>query len=587
MNEERWRLIKDIFERAQTVEEDRREFFLNQNCGSDRELLQQIRQMLSSDQRKHPRLDQPFLDWSTTDQLTPNELQPEPRIIGHYRLIRRVGRPSGMGEVFEALDQRPQMNRKVAIKLMLDKLSEQDIRRFQDEAQSLARLNHPNVITLYDSGEHNGRPYLVMEYFEGESLQERLERGPLESGEMIDITRQICKALEAAHAKGIIHRDIKPANIMVRKESDVYNVKLLDFGVAILEGVGTRTLYTDPSQKVFIGTALYTSPEQAAGKRRREIDHRADLYSLGAVVYQMTTGQRLFQADNAGEFLNHHQFTTPAPPSLRSPELKIATEIDPVIMKALEKTPSDRFQSASEFFRALQNAVEKPFAPPPGGKAYLLWIIALFLVLFGGVIYSGLLSTPGGDRASTSTTPAPTDSKAAADARAGKTPSATPHPIEIKTEVTQEGVGVAPLNKVFHQGDAVRVIATAEQDGRLYLLIKGSSGPAHVLYPTRDIPENSRTVQAGQRIEAPSPTSRTPWLRFDHRAGVETLYLVFSVKPDEPLLRLLDQALKRSNQRLPASIDPQTLKLFELRASGGDAPAPSLVVKKIELTHER
>jgi len=217
--------------------------------------------------------------------------------ISHYRVIGKLG-AGGMGEVFLALDD--VLARKVALKFLPDVLSGEPDRlaRFEREAKLLAALNHPNIATIYGLEEVGGKQFLAMEVVEGETLAQRIDRGPIGLQESAEIARQIAEALEAAHEKGIIHRDLKPANVKIAPDG---KVKLLDFGLAkalepnteVGSSASSPTLSATPTLAgVILGTAAYMSPEQARGV---EADKRADVWSFGAVLFEMLSGRPAFE----------------------------------------------------------------------------------------------------------------------------------------------------------------------------------------------------------------------------------------------------------------------------------------------------
>jgi CheY-like chemotaxis protein/tRNA A-37 threonylcarbamoyl transferase component Bud32 len=269
--------------------------------------------------------------------------------IGKYHLERELGR-GGMGVVWEARD--PQLQRRVAIKLMhaLESESTSRLAQFEREAQAVARLQTPYVVHVYDYGvTADGRPYMVMELLEGESLGQRLQRSKLMTpAALLPLLTQLARAMDCAHEAGIIHRDLKPGNIFLARHGAEITVKVLDFGIATMHGslqVG-RT-----EQRMFAGTPPYMSPEQV---RSDDVDHRTDLWALGVVMYEALTGRMPFQGDNLPGLVMRICMETHAPPSSLVPGLSPA--IDAFFARALAKKPEDRFSSARELAAAFARA---------------------------------------------------------------------------------------------------------------------------------------------------------------------------------------------------------------------------------------
>ncbi len=287
-------------------------------------------------------------------------------LASDYRILDFLG-SGGMGSVFLA-EQIRVGNRKIALKVLHRKFSEDEefIGRFENEAASTGRINHPNVITIYESKQAaDGTLYIAMELVEGESLTEHLrKRRRLPPAEVVEIIGQCCKALQAAHRLGIIHRDIKPDNIMLTKDSDGgLLVKILDFGIAKLKDSGGHTVTGS-----VLGTPAYMSYEQASGLSSDKLDGRSDLYSLGIVAYTMLTGQPPFAADTPVGYITKHLSETPVP--LRTLHAELPAAVDAAVMKALEKDREKRYQTATEFGAALRQAAGAPAlapvpAPPP------------------------------------------------------------------------------------------------------------------------------------------------------------------------------------------------------------------------------
>lgn len=251
-----------------------------------------------------------------------------------YKLERELGR-GGMGIVYQAEDTL--LNRVVAIKILSGETTEEGRRRLQREAQMVARLNHPNIVSIFDAGEINGQPYIVMELVSGDSLY---AQKPASIHHVIEIALQICAALEHAHDKGIIHRDLKPENIVLTPEG---RVKILDFGLAY--SVSSRL----SSQNTIAGSVFYLAPEQAMGI---ELDGRADLYSLGVILYELVTGQLPFSGDDPLGVISQHLYAPLVAPSTYRGE---AASLEPIILKLLAKNRHERYESARQVTEALQS----------------------------------------------------------------------------------------------------------------------------------------------------------------------------------------------------------------------------------------
>ena len=287
--------------------------------------------------------------------------------VGQYRIVDKLG-GGGMGVVY--LAEHIELGHRVAIKLLLPQFTEsaESVQRFFNEAKAATRIRHPGIVQIYDFGRHEGSVYFIMEYLEGESLGERLEKieilaEPLAAA----VVRQVAGALAVAHTAGIVHRDLKPDNIVLVPDPEVgigERAKVLDFGIAKLadaqKGVSLKTRTGS-----IMGTPYYMSPEQCRG--HGEIDARTDVYALGCILFELVCGQPPFLGEGLGEVLGMHQFV-PAP-SPRTIKPEVSTELEEVILKSLAKKPEDRFPSMEAFAAALA----------PIAKASAVWPVPVMV----------------------------------------------------------------------------------------------------------------------------------------------------------------------------------------------------------------
>jgi hypothetical protein len=265
--------------------------------------------------------------------------------VGPYRILEQLGQ-GGMASVFKAYHAA--LDRYVAIKVLHPAFKEDPnfISRFEREAKVVAKLEHPNIVPVYDYAEHNGQPYLVMKYIEGVTLKARLTEGPLTKEIAVEIAEAIGGALAYAHKKGVLHRDIKPSNVLLSNEGAIF---LADFGLARIAQAGASTL----SRDVMMGTPQYISPEQAKGNH--ELDEGTDIYSLGVVLYELVVGRVPFNADTPFSIIHDHIYKALPLPSKVNP--RVPANVERVLLKALDKSREGRFASVDDLVKAFRHVV--------------------------------------------------------------------------------------------------------------------------------------------------------------------------------------------------------------------------------------
>lgn len=307
--------------------------------------------------------------------------------FGRYQILEQLG-SGAMAVVYRAYD--PQFKREVAIKVMGAHLSHESqfLQRFQREAQVIASLQHPAIVPVYDFGQQNGQSYLVMALIPGGSLADHLRHGVVELANATSLIERLAPAVDLAHQRGVVHRDLKPGNILLDQQGNPY---IADFGIAKLLSQSTTGLSLTG---MIIGTPFYMSPEQGRGEK--DIDGRSDIYSLGAILFQLLTGQRPYDADTTAALIYKHMHEPI--PNILTVKPDLPRGCDGVINKALAKNPDERFESASEMAAALRQLLSPPVDPlppsptPEKSRGWLVLVMGLLLVIvaaIGGVVFLG------------------------------------------------------------------------------------------------------------------------------------------------------------------------------------------------------
>jgi len=365
MKAERWERVNELYHEALSRAGGEREAFLAEACNNDPEVLREVETLLRAHEGAGSFLDSPALEVAAQEMAEDSYIG---RTLGHYEVLSRVG-AGGMGEVYLARDLR--LGRKLALKVLprLYLRDRERVLRFEQEARAASALNHPNILTIFEIDEADGVRFMATEYVEGQTLREKLASGPLEVRESLEIAMQAALALETAHAAGIVHRDIKPENVMVRRDG---YVKIVDFGIAkLLDPVSVETLarptplrevHTAPG--ALVGSLGYVSPEQLEGK---SVDGRADVFGLGAVLYEMLSGRRSFEGETSREVVIAILHREPLPLSELGPE--VARKVEPVVKKALEKDRDRRYQGARELLADLRTLSQELDRKWSGGEA--------------------------------------------------------------------------------------------------------------------------------------------------------------------------------------------------------------------------
>jgi Tol biopolymer transport system component len=398
-----YRRAQEIFASAVTRSAESRAGYLDGACGNDVELRREVESLLAShDSASTGFLEQPAIEGMEFVGPAPSGRKPLSRgsRLGSFEILGPLG-AGGMGEVYRARD--PRLGRDVAIKVLpLEVASDKErLKRFEKEARSASALNHPNIVTIYETGTSDGLPWIAMEHVEGETLRTLLTSGALQTKKLLSVAVQIAEGLARAHEAGIVHRDLKPENVMVTKDG---LVKILDFGLAKLQGPvsggsdeeSQLPTVTGTSPGIVLGTVGYMSPEQASGKL---VDYRSDQFSLGSILYEMATGRRAFHKKTAVDTLA--AILNEEPESIARLKSQAPAPLRWIIERCLTKEPSDRYIATRDLARELATvqghlteAVSGAVLAETPGRGVRPWIPWAAAVALAGAAYAAAAFRP-------------------------------------------------------------------------------------------------------------------------------------------------------------------------------------------------
>lgn len=594
MNPEHWQRIEQLYHSALERDPAERLGFLAQACKGDAALRQKVEELLAANDQAGDFLATPALELEAQQMAAemPAAAAFDLQIgqeLSHYRILSVIG-AGGMGEVYLASDLK--LGRKVALKLLPARFTtdKDRLRRFMQEAKAASALNHPNIITVFEIGQAEGAHFIATEFVAGHMLRQQLSQTPMKVSAALDVSIQVAEALAAAHAAGIIHRDIKPENLMVRPDG---YVKVLDFGLAKLtekpedaspsakdSQVITR-VWTATEPGMLLGTTNYMSPEQARGQ---VIDARTDIFALGAVLYEMVSGQQAFKGVTAVDTL---VAILEREPPLVQLLADIPAELQTIISKALRKDKEQRYQTANDLLIDLKNlraelafasrlertapqkagASAKSAAPAQPRRRRMMPVLLVLaaLVLVVAVLYIIRRGAP---------------------IETINTPVAEPerrisYSITLKKFGEEEGSTIKrkdlaledPIN--VGTGDELRLTLNSQQNGCLYVFNEGPAGkgkpqPLNVLFP-ETINDGASTITQQQSVQIPKQS----WLLMsDPRKGTEKIWLVWADKPLEELEAVKKHANPKDRGEITdVRLNAQVEEFLNLKPHSSSSPA--------------
>ena len=579
MTSERWQQISRIFKSAISLDPEARAAYVAGQCGVDESLRADVEKLIESHQKAD---DENFIGGLAAEEgaallIDENEAETEHRTLtkgqqlGSYVIVDLLG-AGGMGEVYLAKDSR--LDRTIALKVLAPDVAsdKRRMQRFLQEAKVASSLNQPNILTIFEFSEVDGLTFLATEYIDGETLRDYLRKEGLKLGEVLDIAIQVLAALDAAHEAHIVHRDIKPENVMIRRRDRV--VKVLDFGLAKLTEKRSSVLTNQESEAAtefktaphtLMGTVNYMSPEQT---RAHAVDERTDIWSTGVMLYEMVTGSMPFKGATSSHTIVQILEKDPVP--LRQ-QVKVPVELERIVLKAMAKSPEDRYQTAKDMLIDLRNLkrqldveaeIERTSSPTtpragvhpeeaprdrPKTRILVPALITMAVVtatIFGVNIWRSSRARPNAP----TTPPAPVAERSLTywitvqKFRYGK---------PFQNPFTQPG------EMLFEADYQIRVNIRSVQAGYLYVLNEGPSTASEVpefnaVFPSSTANKGSSFLTADQIVQIPEQS----WLKFDRQEGTEKLWLVFSNDPLPDLERIREFAGRQTQgQVIDASLN--------------------------------
>jgi serine/threonine protein kinase len=549
---ERWQQVSRIFKSALSLDGEARAAYVAQQCGVDESLRVQVEKLIESHQRAS---EEKFIEGAAAEAgaallIIEDEIRQQPSALnkgqqfGSYIILGALG-AGGMGEVYLAKDSR--LDRTVALKVLSPDISSdmRRMQRFSQEAKVASSLNQPNILTIFEFGEVEGLTFLATEYIDGQTLRDYLHDNPLKLGEILDITIQVLAAIDAAHEAHIVHRDIKPENVMIRRRDRV--VKVLDFGLAKLtenrssvltdqnaDSEAATAFKTAPG--LLMGTLNYMSPEQA---QSHAVDERTDIWSTGVMLYELVTGAMPFKGATSSHTIVQILEKDPVPLSQR---VKAPAELERIVLKAMAKSPDDRYQTAKDMLIDLRSLkrhmdidaeIHRTSSPTqaratvasdetprePQKKRVLVYALIAMVLATAAIVGINVW------RSSRARTNAPITT-AAPVAERSLTYWITVQ--KFRNGRPYQNPFTQPGEMIFEADYQIRVNIRSPQSGYLYVLNEGpheASAPEFVVvFPSSTANNGSPLVAAEQVVQIPEQY----WLKFDAQQGVEKLWLVFS-----------------------------------------------------------